>query len=214
MSRKSTKDTILMTLKKHYELSMKELVSYFTISETAVRKQLNELLRHDFVQERIIRKEIGRPFYRYKLTDKGHQTFPNQHEALPTELLEDLEISEGIEAVDRLLETRKLREQKKLTTETASESFKTRIDQLIAYQEENGYMIDMGETTDGDVEIINYNCPIFNLASEYNIICTHEKEMYRDIFSDSEVISHETMSKGAKYCRWTISPPENEHKGM
>src|SRR5699024_9223968 len=173
MSQRSTKDKILIVLKKRHELSMKELVTYFTISETAVRKQLNELLRQGFAQERIVKKEIGRPYYLYKLTSKGHEAFTNHNDQLPIQLLEDLKESREV---------------------TPADSFKNKIEQLIAYQEEKGYIIDMDEDEEGNIQIINYHCPIFNLASEYDVICSHEREIYRDIFPDSEVISHENLS--------------------
>jgi len=216
MSQRSTKDKILMVLKKRHELSMKELVTYFTISETAVRKQLNELLRQDFAQERIVKKEIGRPYYLYKLTSKGHEAFPNHNDQLPIQLLEDLKESEGEAAVSRLLKTRQVREAKELREVTPADSFKNKIEQLIAYQEEKGYIIDMDEDEEGNIQIINYHCPIFNLASEYDVICSHEREIYRDIFPDSEVISHENLSAGGKCCKWTITNPDKKqkHKGM
>src|SRR5699024_2595763 len=132
MSQRSTKDKILMVLKKRHELSMKELVTYFTISETAVRKQLNELLRQGFAQERIVKKEIGRPYYLYKLTSKGHEAFPNHNDQLPIQLLEDLKESEGEAAVSRLLKTRQVREAKELREVTPADSFKNKIEQLIA----------------------------------------------------------------------------------
>src|SRR5699024_9473672 len=72
------------------------------------------------------------------------------------------------------------------------------------------------EDEEGNIQIINYHCPIFNLASEYDVICSHEREIYRDIFPDSEVISHENLSAGGKCCKWTITNPEKKqkHKGM
>src|SRR5699024_11580572 len=81
-------------------------------------------------------------------------------------------------AVSRLLKTRQVREAKELREVTPADSFKNKIEQLIAYQEEKGYIIDMDEDEEGNIQIINYHCPIFNLASEYDVICSHEREIY------------------------------------
>src|SRR5699024_11885153 len=98
MRQRSTKDKILMVLKKRHELSMKKLVTYFTISETAVRKQLNELFRQGFAQERIVKKEIARPYYLYKLTSNGHEAFPNHTDQLPLQSQKDFKASQGAAA--------------------------------------------------------------------------------------------------------------------
>ena len=191
---------------------MKELMKQFCISEPAVRKQLNELIRQDFVRERTVKKELGRPYYIYELTGKGHQTFPNQYEALPMELLQDLEASQGEEAVQELLRTRKAREEREMKKELKADPFKQRVRNMIKYQEEKGYMVDARETEDGDFEIINYNCPIYNLASNYTIVCEHEKEIYTDLFPGSRVQSHACMTTGENCCCWTISHPKNEEE--
>jgi len=68
----STKDKLLEVLKMNQELTIKEMMENFTISEIAVRKQLHELVREGFVLRKKNPNEIGRPFYTYLLTDKGH----------------------------------------------------------------------------------------------------------------------------------------------
>ena len=175
MKLKTTKDKILYIIKKDNEVSMKDLMDYFSISEVAVRKQLNELIRLGFITDRTEKKEIGRPIHIYSLTKKGHQTFPNQYEDLPSELLQDLEALQGTEAVHNLLRVRKKRQEKELKAHIESNDFSKKIKEMVEYQEENGYMLDVKETEEGDYEIKNFNCPVYNLASNYNIVCTNER---------------------------------------
>src|SRR5699024_11966633 len=96
--------------------------------------------------------------------------------------------------VSRLLKTRQVREAKELREVTPVDSFKNKIEQLIAYQQEKGYIIDMDEDEEGNIQIIIYRGPIFNLASEYDVICSHEREIYRDLFHGREVVSQENFS--------------------
>lgn len=211
MKRKTTKDKILYIVKKDYEIAMKELMEYFSISEEAVRKQLNELLREGFVKKRVIKKSIGRPFHVYSLTEKGHGTFPNQYEELPVELLQDLETSQGKAAVSELLKTRQQREHNELYESIQqADSFFNKVQNLVDYQENKGYMIEMQQRLGGDIEIKNFNCPIYNLAINFTSVCTNEQEMYHDLFPDSKIISHSCMTSGGKYCGWTITRPDNE----
>ena len=49
--RTSSKEKILYILKKDSEISIKDLMEYFSISEVAVRRHLNDLIRQGFVRK-------------------------------------------------------------------------------------------------------------------------------------------------------------------
>src|SRR5699024_5712189 len=183
----STKDRLLYVLKKNNPLTMSEITSYFSISEAAIRKHLHELEKQQFIQKKTIKQEIGRPYHKYMLTDKGHSTFPNQYDTLPIELLRDLEDLYGEEAVSNLLDIARIRD-------------------------ENGYMVEVEQTDRGDYIFKHYNCPIANIASEYDQVCENEKIVMEKIFPHSHVISHTCITKGDNVCKWTISrPAEDEY---
>src|SRR5690625_3084373 len=118
--RKTTKDKILYILKKDNEISIKELMEYFTISEVAIRRHLNDLIREQFVKEKVVKQSIGRPYHLYSLTSKGHETFPNQYDQLPVELLKDLEDLHGEEVVNDVLKKRIEREEEELIEQLAN----------------------------------------------------------------------------------------------
>lgn len=206
-SLKSTKEKLLYILKKDHEIPIKEIMGYFTISNVAVRRHLNDLIREGFVSERAIKQDIGRPFIVYSLTRKGHETFPNQYEQFSKDLLKDMEKVGGEKVVQDILTVRKEREEFALKTELAKKSFDEKIELLYQLQDKKGYMHEIEQTASGDYLIRNYNCPIFSIASSYDVICTNEKEMYCGIFPDSEVKAHAYMTKGGKYCSWTITNP-------
>lgn len=206
--RKTTKDKILDVLKKETELSIKGLAEYISISEVAIRRHINDLIRQHLVREEEIKQEIGRPYSVYSLTSKGHQTFPNQYEQLPIELLQDLEQLYGKEAIDDLLLQRREREQEEFLHYLRDKNFDERIVKLIEMLESKGYMVDYEKTEEGDYEIKNFHCPIFNLSSKYNIVCHNEKQMYQNIFPESEVTDLSCMSKGNNLCYWVITKPE------
>lgn len=68
---KSTKEKLLFILKRDSEASIKEIMDYFTISNVAVRRHLNDLIREGFVAERTEKQEIGRPYLIYSLTKRA-----------------------------------------------------------------------------------------------------------------------------------------------
>src|SRR5690625_2876279 len=106
----TTKQKLLNLLKKEREMTIEEIMVNFNISEIAVRKHLRELEHDYYIEKNSVKQKIGRPYHVFKLTKQGHQIFPNQHEKLPLELLQDLEAIQGREAVSQLLEHRMMRE--------------------------------------------------------------------------------------------------------
>lgn len=209
-----TKQKILNSIKMHreHEVTFKQLASEFTISETAVRKHLQELIQQAYIYERTIKQDIGRPYHLYSLTSKGHRTFPNQDDELPLQLLQDLEEVGGKAVIDELLLKRKEREQEELAKQLEEESFQDKVKKLTDMQNERGYMMEYAETETGDYELTNYNCPIYNIASCYDQICTNEKNMLTNIFPKSDVDFHSCIATGGKFCGWHITHPQNKIK--
>jgi len=207
--RTPTKQKILNVLKKDHRCTMKEIMVYFTISEIAVRKQIHELEQRGFIRKISNKQDIGRPYYMYELTTKGHKTFPNQYEKLPLELLQDLEALQGTEMVDRLLKKRMEREASFFQDEIVTHDFDEKIAEVARLQDEKGYMVEYDQQADGSYEMKNFNCPILNIASSYNHICTHEKSMLQEIFPDSHVESHACITDGDHFCKWAITKPKS-----
>jgi len=204
----TTKDQLLLVLKREGESTMKVIMEHFTISEIAIRRHLRELISQKFVSERSVKQEVGRPFHKYKLTTLGHNTFPNQDNSLPLEILKDVEVTLGREAVSNVLKERKKRESHSYESEVTGKAFKKQIEIVAEIQDEQGYMVEYSENNDGSFNIINYNCPVYNIASSYQEICHNEKEVLEKTFPNSTVISDSRIVDGKKNCCWTVSKPK------
>ncbi|MFD1608927.1 helix-turn-helix transcriptional regulator [Oceanobacillus luteolus] len=207
MKKKTTKEKLLMILKKNKAITIDGLMDFFTISEPAIRKHLHELEKQKLIKRKAHKQEIGRPYYTYELTDKGHGIFPNQYEQLPVELLEDLEELHGPETVKQLLFKRMEREETKLLAELDGKDFDEKVNTLVEVQNQAGYMLEVERTPEGDYFLINYNCPIANIARHYRQVCKNEKIMYNHIFEHSQVKPEALITGGAHVCRWLIKNP-------
>lgn len=203
----STKEKILVVLKKAHESSMKDIMEFFDLSEIAIRRHLRDLIRQQLVSEQSVKQEIGRPYKVYRLTQKGHDIFPNQYKQLPLQMLQDLEELYGEDLVKKLFDKRKEREIEQFSSQINANNFNERIKQLVNLQTENGQMIELNQVENG-YEIINYNCPIYNIASSYVHVCTNEKEVLERVFPNSEIVSHKKIADGDCHCKWTISRPK------
>lgn len=210
--RASTKEKLLYILKRTKTSTIKDLMEHFAISEIAVRRHLHELVRQGFIEKRSHKQDVGRPYYTYKLTAKGHQTFPNQYETLPMDLLNDLEEIQGKEVVQELLKKRIEREESFFKEKITADDFDQRIHQYIDIQNEQGYMLEYERNEHGDYEITNYNCPIFNMASSYRQVCQNEKVVLGKVFPTSCVTPQAYITKGSHYCKWKITRPKQPEK--
>jgi len=206
--RTPTKQKILNILKKEHRCTIKEMMDYFSISEIAVRRHLGELEQQEFIKKTITKQDIGRPFYTYELTEKGHSTFPNQYESLPLELLQDLESIQGKEAVKAVLEKRMEREKDFFTSNINTDNFDQKISDIVRLQNEKGFIIEYQQLPNGDYELKNYNCPIMNIASSYQQVCKNEKTVLAEVFSNSEVQPGSCIASNDHYCKWIITKPK------
>lgn len=204
----SSKQKLLNILKKDNSCTIKEIMAHFNISEIAVRKHIHDLEKEGFIQKMSSKQDIGRPYYMYQLTDKGHKTFPNQYEELPLELLRDLEELKGTELVDQLLENWTNREAFYLKSRTEAYKFNEKVTEVTRLRNEAGYMVEHEENEDGSYTLKNYNCPIINIANSFNKVCVNEKVMLENLFGGSEVNSANCITKGDHYCEWIITKPK------
>lgn len=203
----TTKEQLLLVLKKESECSMKDIMKHFTISEIAIRRHLRELISQGLIQEKAVKQEIGRPYHKYKLTSLGHETFPNQDNSLPLEILSDLESTLGREAVSTVLAQRKQRESNAYQAKIKDKSFDEQIKSIADLQDKEGYMVEYKKNPDGSFEIINYNCPVYSIAATYNEVCDNEKAVLEKTFPNSKVTSESRITEGKKNCCWVISKP-------
>src|SRR5699024_10046137 len=126
------------------------------------------------------------------------------------DILKDIEQIGGDEAVQAVLTARKEREESELTSALMNKSFEEKIDLLYKLQDEKGYMHEIEKTASEDYLVRNYNCSYLSLALSDRNICDNEKEMYRQIVPDSDVQANKYMTRGEKYCSWTITNPKNK----
>lgn len=203
----STKLKLLQVLKKERTHTMREIMRHFSISEIAVRKHMNVLLEEGFIDEEAVKQDIGRPYYVYTLTDKGHQTLPTHCDQLPIEFLQDVEAVHGREAVNQVLHDQMEREISLFKDALDSGDFDEKMDHLTRVQDEKGYMVEFIKHEDGSYEMRNYHCPIIHIASEYKDVCANEQHAYATLFPKSEVLAHSCITDGNNVCTWTFSKP-------
>ncbi|MDL4839952.1 helix-turn-helix transcriptional regulator [Aquibacillus rhizosphaerae] len=198
----SVKDIVLLRLKKEKQMTIAQLGEYFNISDIALRRHIHTLEREGFIKSIVEKQTLGRPYYLYALTEKGHAIFPSHYQQFSEDLLLEIEDLKGKPFVYELLANRSDKE--KLNYKSAlsnSRNFDEKIKKLVDIQEEKGYMTELRENEDGSFELRQFNCPILRIAYRYKEVCNQEVDLFSDILdSECKVSATSCIVNGSNCC--------------
>jgi predicted ArsR family transcriptional regulator len=198
-----TREKILMILKTRGPMPIDDLSKELNITSMGIRQHLLSLERRGLINYITKRQGIGRPAFLYKLTDKADNLFPKTYDKFIVDIFKDIEKNEGRNKVDDLFKWRKNRILKE-TREALSEkkSLEDRVYGLKDIFEARGYFVTLNET-DNYYSLMQFNCPIYKVASEYKEACKYELQMYKDLLG-KDVTRQQCMAEGNPSCTYNI----------
>jgi predicted ArsR family transcriptional regulator len=86
----STREVILEEIKRTNGATVEELAGASDVSPVTVRHHLNTLQAEGLLETSSVRRKVGRPYYVYSLSPKGHELFPKRYVRLSSRLLDEL----------------------------------------------------------------------------------------------------------------------------
>jgi iron-sulfur cluster biosynthesis transcriptional regulator SufR len=203
----STRRVILTMLKTKGSLSVSDMAKQLSITEMAVRRHLNTLERDGLIEAKLVRQAMGRPTNLYSLTSQADDLFPKKYQHLTLDLLGELVSEAGEEQVDRLFERRKERLIHRYGEQMQGKPLAERVKTLAEIQNANGYMVDWNAVENGQYIINEHNCPISQVANQYNHACQCELMMFKSLL-DADVERTECLVKGGNKCSYVIQERE------
>ncbi|WP_282936792.1 metalloregulator ArsR/SmtB family transcription factor [Paenibacillus sp. RC67] len=199
----STRKVILTMLKTSGALTVSEMAKQLGITEMAVRRHLNTMERDGLIEAKLVRQAMGRPTNLYSLTENADDLFPKKYHHLTLDLLSELVEEAGEGKVDLLFEKRKDRLISRYEGQVNGKPLPERVKTLAEIQNSNGYMVDWSESEDGQFVINEHNCPISQVANQYNHACQCELKMFETLL-DADVQRVECLVKGGNKCSYVI----------
>ncbi len=199
----STKKTILTMLKTSGPLSVSEMARSLGVTEMAVRRHLQTLERDALIDSFLVRQPMGRPTHSYRLTEAADSLFPKNYNVLALDLLVELSEDEGEEKIDRLFEKRRDKLLNKYAKSLEGKPLEDKVALLADIQNANGYMVDWKQGTEGQFILQEFNCPIAQVARQFNQACRCELELFERLL-ETEVEQTECMAKGGGKCVYVI----------
>ncbi|WP_159881408.1 helix-turn-helix transcriptional regulator [Paenibacillus puerhi] len=204
-----TRKVIVTLLKTKGPQSVGELSRQLGITEMAVRRHLHTLERDNLIESRLVRQAMGRPTHLYSLAPAADDLFPKKYQHLTLDLLEELAALAGPGQVDLLFERRKERLIGRYEDRMTGKPLADRVKELADIQHANGYMVNLETRDDGSFVLQEHNCPISQVAKQYNHACSCELAMFRDLLgTDAAVERTECLAKGGSKCSYVIQEIE------
>lgn len=204
----STADRLLHLLKTRGPQQASDAGKQLGITAEAARQQFVKLAAAELVvvETDPNNKGVGRPSQYWRLTEAGHQRFPDTHSELTIQLLNTVRQAFGEQAIDRLIDMREQqsrelyhRELQGLTT------LKDRIAKLAQLRSREGYMAEYEECADGSFLLIENHCPICAAASTCQSFCRAELTVFREVLQ-AKVERTEHILHQARRCAYRVQP--------
>jgi predicted ArsR family transcriptional regulator len=199
----STRKVLLTLMKTKGSLSVNEMAKELGITEMAIRRHLNTLERDGLIEAKLIRQAIGRPMHLYSLTLLADDLFPKNYHQLTLELLDELNAEGNGNPIGQLFEGRKQKLLQKYKDRMKDKDLAARVAELTEIQNSNGYMAKWESAEAGHYVFTEYNCPIAQVAKQYNEACHCELSLFQNLLG-ADVERTECLTKGGTKCTYLI----------
>lgn len=203
----SNKKQILLTLKREKEVDLETLSSMMSISKMGILKHIAELEEIGLV-ERVKRKSgVGRPRLILKLSSSATDIFPKAYATMTCLALNFIEEKLGRGAITETLNRRQQQIIETYTPLLKEKTFEEKIRELAKLREQDGYMAELEVLQTNNFQLLEYNCPVYDIAEQYEEACTVERQMFEQLL-DAEVKTTHRVVSGDKVCRFCIKKRE------
>lgn len=200
--KQSTRETILYTLKTNHEAKVEELAVAASISPVTVRHHLNGLQADGLVQLKSVRRKVGRPYYVYSLSEKGHELFPKKYFSLTNRLLKEMkeqlppEFIAGLfnGVVNKIVEDHRAK--------FTPLSFESKLDYLIKLLAQEGFLAEWEKTATG-YQLVEYSCPYLSMGQKHVEVCGLDKKIMNSVL-ETQVNQLSCMLNGDDCCEFAI----------
>jgi predicted ArsR family transcriptional regulator len=205
-----TKNRILWRLKSQGECGLGDLAERLEISRMAVHKHLVALEERGLVESSSENTgKVGRPKSSYRLTSKGRTTFPRAYGGVAKCAVNFIEKRLGRKAVEQMLQERQSEIFERHNGELKQLEFNERVKRLAQIRDEEGYMAESRKLPSNSKHVLlEYNCPIIQLAQDHWEACTTETELFSNLL-DAKVEATHRAAKGDLICRFVIEPKDS-----
>ncbi len=193
---------ILKALKENGPMTMAELGEKFSTSKVTILKKLKSLEQKELVERRIRKTDMGRPTFVFRsITGSNIPMNNNAALNLLVNLGEFLHEKGRDRDMEEFLEDRYEKTYELYLEEMKKSNRNSKLEQLASVREKELYEPELSTFPSGDKVLVEYNCPIFQIAKRYPIACHLEKIMFSRL-TDMKVENEHRQVNGYSCCKF------------
>jgi predicted ArsR family transcriptional regulator len=203
-----TRATIVRLLKTEGPMDSGQLAERLGLTAMAVRQHLYALQREKFVTAEERPGAVGRPAKVWNLTQAADRFFPAAYAELSVALIDALGDAFGPSGVQRVLDSRRARQQASYLERIAPHApLEEKLQQLARVRTEEGYMAEVKRDGKTGFLFIENHCPICAAAAFCKGFCETELDLFRTVLGpDVGVERVEHIVSGDRRCGYRITP--------
>ncbi|MFQ3584262.1 MAG: iron-sulfur cluster biosynthesis transcriptional regulator SufR [Cyanobacteriota bacterium] len=216
----SSKQAILVYLRKSGQANAQTLAEHLQISPQAIRRHLKDLEAEGLIAHLPQQNGLGRPQHVYQLSPLGEEQFPASYDDFALGLLNTLAETVGSEQMGSILQHQWQRKAQEYQSQLGSGSLRERVERLVELRQSEGYMAEYhpycGELADPSATkpleqyiLIEHNCAIAQIAQTFPSVCGYELEMFAAALPDCQVERINWQVNGEHQCGYLIAKPSS-----
>lgn len=192
----------LVLLLRSASRTVEELAQALRLTDNAVRAHLATLERDGLVEQRGVRRGLGKPAFVYALTPEAERLFPKAYEPVLGQLLEVLEEQEQPEQYAALLRAtgRHLAQ----TRSAPVGDLRARVGVATETLNELGGLAEVTET-EREFWIQGQACPLAALVPDHPQMCQLAEALLSELVG--QPVEEQCARDGAPHCRFAVAKP-------
>ncbi len=199
---------VLLLLKREGPISLVDLSRKLGISKMGAHKHLTSLEQRGLVERFYERGGVGRPRLWFRLTDKSNVLFPRAYSDISRAALSFIERKLGRDGVQQVLRERQNELYARYSGKLAGKDGLERVKELARLRDEDGYMAEARQAGKLSLELLEHNCPILQIASEFPEACYTETQLFARLLGTKVEATHRA-AVGDHVCRFMIQAKQN-----
>jgi len=201
-----SQDRILFHLKTRGSQTAADIGSRLGMTSAGARQHLLKLETAGLVESEDRRQGRGRPRKYWRLTQRGHDRFPDRHSDLTLDLLRSMREVFGERGLEKLIGQRErasIVEYRRRVGERRS--LRQKLAALAEIRSREGYMASVAEDVRGSFLFVENHCPICAAATACQGLCRSELAIFRAVLgTDVTVERIDHILAGARRCAYRV----------
>lgn len=173
---KSTRETILRTLRSQGKCTVKDLAKAAKVSPVSVRHHLSNLEAENLVAVEEVRHGVGRPRHLFSLTEDALELFPARYYRLANRLLGEMKDSLPEGSVNAMFNHIADDLVEQFRQQLQGLPLESRMNRLAELLKDEGFEIEV-EFGDGQVLIKEMTCPYLHVGREHPEVCLIDRHL-------------------------------------